>query len=71
MQEVSEATLEAVDREIGGLLRRAEEEAVAIIVEHRAVLDAVVDALVDAETLSGAPLEALLGGVHALPTPAR
>jgi cell division protease FtsH len=63
MQEVSPATLEAVDREIHVILDRAESQARQALERNRAVADEIRDTLLERETLSGPELAALLGRV--------
>jgi cell division protease FtsH len=65
MQEVSPATLEAVDREIRTLLEQAEADALAILRANRAVVDRIASTLAERETLSGPALDAMLAGVVA------
>jgi len=60
MQEVSPATLEAVDGEVRTILDRAERLAVAVLQENRALLDSLTTTLLDRETLSGPELQQVL-----------
>ena len=56
----SDATRQAIDAEVAGFLRDAEARAVALLLEHRAHLDVLIDRLVEAEVLDGAEVYALL-----------
>jgi cell division protease FtsH len=67
MQEVSPATLEAVDREVRQILEGAESEATAILRTNRSLVDDVAGRLVESETLSGPELDAILGRVKKAP----
>jgi ATP-dependent Zn protease len=64
MQEVSQATLESVDREIRSILERAEADAERALKANRKVVDAMVAHLLEHETLSGAELDAMLAKVR-------
>jgi cell division protease FtsH len=64
MQEVSPATLEAVDREVRAILEYAEQHAVTILQTNREVLDTITSHLLAQETLSGPQLEVILGEVR-------
>jgi cell division protease FtsH len=63
MQEVSQATLEAVDREVHTILDGAESHARTILEAHRDLLDGITAHLLERETLSGPELQAMLGAV--------
>ena len=63
MQEVSPATLEAVDREVRAILEHAEDHARTILEANRGMLDGITRHLLDRETLSGPELQAILGEV--------
>jgi len=63
MQEVSPATLEAVDREVRVLLGHAETAAIDILTANRDLVEQVATTLYEVETLSGPMLEALLAQV--------
>ncbi|HXA28564.1 MAG TPA: ATP-dependent zinc metalloprotease FtsH [Candidatus Angelobacter sp.] len=63
MQEVSQATLEAVDREVHTILDEAETHARTILEAHRDVLDSITAHLLEHETLSGPDLQARLEAV--------
>jgi cell division protease FtsH len=55
----AEATQAAIDAEVARMLRQAEERAIAVLKEHRDVLDELVQHLVDKETVDGAEVYAL------------
>jgi cell division protease FtsH len=55
----AEATQAAIDAEVARMLRQAEERAIAVLKEHRDVLDELVQYLVDKETVDGAEVYAL------------
>ncbi len=61
----SEATAQAVDKAVHGLLIEAEERANDVITRHRARLDNLVDALQKHETLDREDIDAILGQPHA------
>jgi cell division protease FtsH len=63
MQEVSPATLEAVDAEVHAILDHAEAHARTILEAHREMLDGITHHLLERETLSGPELQAMLGAV--------
>ena len=65
MQEVSPATLEAVDREVRAILEHAEDHARTILQANRDMLDAITVRLLERETLSGPELHAMLNEVAA------
>jgi cell division protease FtsH len=49
----SEETQRVIDTEVARLLREAEEHAVALLTRHRGALDALTQALLEQETVSG------------------
>ena len=49
----AEATQAEIDREVAMLLREAEKRAVELLTEHRSVLDALTDLLLESETVDG------------------
>jgi cell division protease FtsH len=53
----SEQTAQVIDAEVRSLIDNAYEHARRVIVEHRAVLDRVANALLQCETLQGDQLE--------------
>jgi len=57
----AEETQRAIDQEVARLLREAETRATALLSEHRAMLDQVIELLLERETIDGAELAALLG----------
>jgi cell division protease FtsH len=57
----AEATQAEIDKEVAGLLRQAEERAVALLKDHRAELDALVGLLLEEETVDGADVYRLAG----------
>jgi cell division protease FtsH len=57
----AEATQAEIDREVSRLLREAEERAIALLKDHRAVLDALVERLLELETIDGAEVYRLAG----------
>jgi cell division protease FtsH len=57
----AEQTQAAIDDEISRMLREAEDRAVAVLKEHREVLDKLVDLLVLNETVDGPQVYALAG----------
>jgi len=65
MQNISPATLEAVDGEVRTLLDAAEAKATAILRANRVIVETIVAHLLDHETFSGAELDALLATVRA------
>jgi cell division protease FtsH len=66
---VAAATHELVDSETRRLAHEAEDTAKQILEMNRQVLDALANALVDAETLAGAALDVFLEAVVAWPHP--
>ncbi|HEX9774406.1 MAG TPA: ATP-dependent zinc metalloprotease FtsH [Actinomycetota bacterium] len=70
MQQVSPATLEAVDGEIRELLEQAEHAAAEALRANRARVEEIAALLLEHETLSGVPLEDILGRVKPAKTPA-
>jgi cell division protease FtsH len=57
----AEATQAAIDTEVSGLLRQAEERATALLKDHRAELDALVGLLLEEETVDGSAVYRLAG----------
>ena len=57
----AEETQRAIDQEVARLLREAETRATELLSEHRAMLDQVIELLLERETIDGAELAALLG----------
>jgi cell division protease FtsH len=55
----AEQTQAAIDAEVSRMLREAEEQAIAVLKEHRDVLDKLVDLLVANETVDGSQVYAL------------
>jgi cell division protease FtsH len=50
-----------IDREVARLLREAEERARALLDEHRAQLDRLIELLLEQETIEGAAVYDLVG----------
>ena len=57
----AEATQAEIDREVSKLLREAEERAVELLRTHRSELDALVDLLMEKETVDGSDVYRLAG----------
>jgi cell division protease FtsH len=57
----AEATQAEIDREVAMLLREAEKRAVALLTDHRSVLDALTDLLLESETVNGSEVYRLAG----------
>ena len=57
----AEATQAEIDREVAMLLREAEKRAVELLTEHRSVLDALTDLLLESETVDGSEVYRLAG----------
>jgi cell division protease FtsH len=57
----AEATQAEIDKEVAALLRQAEERAVALLKDHRTELDALVNALLEMETIDGSEVYRLAG----------
>ena len=57
----AEATQAEIDREVANLLREAEKRAVELLTEHRSVLDALTDLLLESETVNGSEVYRLAG----------
>jgi cell division protease FtsH len=57
----AEATQAEIDREVAMLLREAEKRAVELLTDHRSVLDALTDLLLEDETVDGAEVYRLAG----------
>jgi cell division protease FtsH len=57
----AEQTQAAIDTEVARMLREAEQKAVAVLKEHREVLDKLVELLVANETIDGSQVYALVG----------
>ncbi|MGQ0521660.1 MAG: ATP-dependent zinc metalloprotease FtsH, partial [Actinomycetota bacterium] len=64
-RDVSQPTLEHLDAEVGRILDEEEEAARTVLVDNRAALDALTEALMTHETLQGPELARVLGGVAA------
>jgi cell division protease FtsH len=65
----AEATQAAIDEEVSKLLRQAEERAVELLKTHRPELDALVDLLLQKETVDGADVYRLAGRPDRSATP--
>ena len=57
----AEATQAEIDREVAMLLREAEKRAVELLTEHRSVLDALTNLLLEDETVNGSEVYRLAG----------
>jgi cell division protease FtsH len=57
----AEATQAEIDREVAMLLREAEKRAVELLTEHRSVLDALTNLLLEDETVDGSQVYRLAG----------
>ena len=57
----AEGTQAEIDREVSRLLREAEERAIDLLKEHRAELDALVNELLEKETVDGSDVYRLTG----------
>jgi len=57
----AEATQAEIDREVAMLLREAEKRAVELLTDHRSVLDALTDLLLENETVDGSQVYRLAG----------
>ena len=57
----AEATQAEIDREVAMLLREAEKRAIELLTEHRSVLDALTNLLLESETVDGAEVYRLAG----------
>ena len=57
----AEATQAEIDREVAMLLRQAEKRAVELLTEHRSVLDALTNLLLEDETVNGSEVYRLAG----------
>ena len=57
----AEETQRSIDREVARLLREAETGATLLLREHRVALDAVIDLLLERETIDGTDLAAVVG----------
>ena len=57
----AEATQAEIDREVAMLLREAEKRAVELLTEHRSVLDALTNLLLESETVNGSEVYRLAG----------
>jgi cell division protease FtsH len=55
----AESTQAEIDNEVARMLRQAEQQAIAVLKEHRDVLDQLVQHLIDKETVDGAEVYAL------------
>ena len=69
----AEATQAEIDREVSNLLRQAEERATELLQGHRSQLDALVNLLLEMETVDGSDVYRLLGlpnrGATSTPVP--
>ena len=65
----SERVLDAVDAEVQRVLSAAADRASQILTERRSTLDAIAEALIEAETLEGHALDVLLLGATPASTP--
>ncbi|MBW3613700.1 MAG: ATP-dependent zinc metalloprotease FtsH [Actinobacteria bacterium] len=70
-QDVSQPTLEHLDAEVSRILSEEEAAAQAILSQHRELLDRLTNELLNRETLQGAELDQLFGGVAPYARPAR
>jgi cell division protease FtsH len=69
-RDYSDATASAVDKAVSDILESAYEDAMEMLIEHRPLLDAITEALVDRETLNGKELDEIIieaGGADLLP----
>jgi cell division protease FtsH len=57
----AEATQAEIDREVAMLLRQAEKRAIELLTEHRSVLDALTNLLLESETVNGSEVYRLAG----------
>ena len=57
----AEATQAEIDREVAMLLREAEKRAIELLTEHRSVLDALTNLLLEDETVNGSEVYRLAG----------
>ena len=57
----AEATQAEIDREVANLLREAEKRAVELLTDHRSVLDALTNLLLESETVDGSEVYRLAG----------
>jgi cell division protease FtsH len=65
----SEQKAQEIDEEVSRILRESYDEAHAALLENRAVLDRIADALLERETLEAADLKLLLAGQALPPIP--
>jgi cell division protease FtsH len=68
-KDYSEKKAQEVDEEVTRLLRTLYEEAYQLLVENRATLDRIAEALLERETLEGSELKLLLAGKPLPPLP--
>ena len=71
-REYSDDTAFAVDNAIHAILDQAYEDAKNMLIEHRTILDAITEELLERETLNGAELDAIIranGGEGLIPPP--
>lgn len=59
-RDFSDETAYAVDKTISALLKSAYEDAMEMLTEHRIILDAITEALVERETLDGKELDEII-----------
>jgi cell division protease FtsH len=57
----AEATQRLIDREVGTMLREAEQRAVAVLTGHRTALDSLTELLLERETVDGTEVDRILG----------
>jgi len=63
----AEATQQVMDEEVARLLREAEQRALDVLSDHRAMLDRLVALLMEKETIDGAEVYAIAGSVPRVP----
>jgi cell division protease FtsH len=57
----AEATQQLIDREVGAMLRAAEQRTVAVLAGRRTALDHLTQVLLERETVDGAEVDRILG----------
>jgi cell division protease FtsH len=65
----SEATGQAIDSEVGRIIKECHQQAVSLLQENKAHLSAIADFLLKKETITGAEFMEILQGPPALPEP--
>ena len=70
-REFGEDTARLIDSQVRQCLMRAEEESLALLGSRRRELDALVEALLEKETLARSEIETLFSGLPAEPSPVR